>query len=264
MIVGFDPGRWTGIAVLDFDKNLVLLETIRGGMPEAINLIRQHCRPLIIAIDKKRIKSAEKLAAVFGAKVHAPAKDLSVVEKSRLTSAYPAKTDHERDALAAALIAYKKYRPILRKIKKRELEIFESLLKSDKPNIKAALSMGIKTKQPKKTRQTPNLKRKIEVLEHKIELLELELKSKGKKDLNQIATRSMLTKPKKINLNPIYKQKLKTEQALRKKAEKELAESKKRVFEIEKELRRFKAEPSPDLKQRIIDMLKEYKARFWK
>ncbi|MGC8676416.1 MAG: DUF460 domain-containing protein [Candidatus Micrarchaeia archaeon] len=118
MIVGVDGGKTAAIACLGLDGKPLRLFTGRFvGLEWFVSNIKSTGEPLIIASDKKRPDYiARKLAAVFGAKLFAPSTDISVDRKKELAG----KTEnlHERDALAAARVAYNAYANKLNQIEK--------------------------------------------------------------------------------------------------------------------------------------------------
>ncbi|HON81554.1 MAG TPA: DUF460 domain-containing protein [Methanoregulaceae archaeon] len=112
LIVGIDPGTTTGIAALDLDGNLQFLSSSRQmAMSEVIEAIYKVGKPLIIASDVHEMPySVEKIRRAFNAAAYTPRQDMSVETKLELTAPLPYQNDHERDALAAALEAFRSHR----------------------------------------------------------------------------------------------------------------------------------------------------------
>lgn len=112
LIVGLDIGTTTGISIHDLKKNLLYLKSRRHFSTS--NIIKQIIifgNPLIIATDKQNIPhKIKKIAASFNAKVFSPDHDLTIEEKERTVN-ISMKDDHERDALASSLFAFKFYSP---------------------------------------------------------------------------------------------------------------------------------------------------------
>ncbi len=112
IIVGFDPGVSSGIAIIDLKGDILYVNSFknldRGSM---LDVILQHGKPIIIAVDVKEIPdSVRKLAAQLGAHVFTPEQDMSTAEKRELSlkalkGKMPRDT-HQRDAIAAAYKAY--------------------------------------------------------------------------------------------------------------------------------------------------------------
>jgi predicted RNase H-like nuclease (RuvC/YqgF family) len=112
LIVGIDPGTTTAIAALDLDGNLMFLASSRQmAMSDVIEAIYKVGKPLIIASDVHEMPfSVEKIRRAFNGIAHSPRQDMSVETKLEMTSSFPYQNDHERDALAAALDAFRSYR----------------------------------------------------------------------------------------------------------------------------------------------------------
>ena len=80
-------------------------------MSDVIEAIYKVGKPLIIASDVHEMPfSVEKIRRSFNGIAHCPRQDMSVETKLEMTSSFPYQNDHERDALAAALEAFRSYR----------------------------------------------------------------------------------------------------------------------------------------------------------
>ncbi|HEU17531.1 MAG TPA: DUF460 domain-containing protein, partial [Methanolinea sp.] len=112
LIVGIDPGTTTAIAALDLDGNLLHLSSSRQtSMSDVIEVLYTIGKPLVIASDVHDMPfSVEKIRRAFNGVAHSPKQDMSVETKLELASRFPYQNDHERDALAAALDAYRSYK----------------------------------------------------------------------------------------------------------------------------------------------------------
>jgi predicted RNase H-like nuclease (RuvC/YqgF family) len=112
IIVGLDPGTTTGIAALNLQGELLDLISARAISPsDAIEWIAARGRPLLVATDVFPPPGAvEKLKRSFNATLFSPGSDLSAEEKIALAKEFGYRNDHERDALAAAASAFKKYK----------------------------------------------------------------------------------------------------------------------------------------------------------
>jgi len=112
IIVGLDPGTTTGIAALSLSGELVDLISSRAmSSSEVIEWIAARGRPLVMATDVYPTPgSVEKVKRAFNAVLFSPGADISAEEKIALGKEYGYKNDHQRDALAAASSAAKKYR----------------------------------------------------------------------------------------------------------------------------------------------------------
>ena len=118
LIVGVDPGTTVGYAAIDFEGNV---KQVGSGKDLDLGTLipKLIClgKPLIIAGDKQKNPDfVDKLAVKTGARVMCPGYDLKVSEKRELLGSYETKNHHETDALASAVFALKKIRPLLNKI----------------------------------------------------------------------------------------------------------------------------------------------------
>lgn len=118
LIIGLDPGTWTGLAVLDLNGVPLLVKSSKDlDRAEILLLLTQYGRPVVVATDvASPPESVKKLAAVFKAVLYSPSRDLSNDEKDLLLESlrnnYPwikISDSHERDALASAYKAFLNY-----------------------------------------------------------------------------------------------------------------------------------------------------------
>lgn len=121
LIVGIDPGTTTAVAALDLDGNLLHLVSSRQmAMSDVIESLYKVGKPLIIATDVQEMPySVEKIRRAFSAIAFVPKQDVSVDTKVELTAPFEYANDHERDALSAALDAYRQYRHKFQNLIKR-------------------------------------------------------------------------------------------------------------------------------------------------
>ncbi len=120
LIVGVDPGTTLGYALLDIDGNVVGLRSSKQlDLNSLISEIIKQGHPLLIGTDRKDLPSfVSKFGTRVGAKVVMPEEDMPVGYKKNLTNEHSKqlKNEHQRDALASAIFAFKKYRPLIDKI----------------------------------------------------------------------------------------------------------------------------------------------------
>ena len=121
LIVGIDPGTTTAVAALDLDGNLLHLASSRQmNMGDVVESLCRVGKPLIIASDVQEMPySVEKVRRSFSAVAYTPKQDVSVETKVDLTASFSYENDHERDALSAALDAYRQYRHKFQNLLKR-------------------------------------------------------------------------------------------------------------------------------------------------
>lgn len=115
-----DPGISVGIAILDLHGNMLNSSTIRQAKKsDIIKHILKFGLPIVIASDVNPMpRSIEKIASAFGSRAFYPKTSLSNAEKIRIIDDYKDEIEdvHQKDALAAALKAHKKYKELFSKI----------------------------------------------------------------------------------------------------------------------------------------------------
>jgi len=121
VIVGIDPGTTTGIGAVDLDGEVVdIFSSRQVGTAEIIEHITGVGKPLIIASDVQPMPDAvEKVRRAFNAIAYAPPQDRSVEGKFELTAGTGYANPHERDAVSAALDAYRSLKNKFQNIAKR-------------------------------------------------------------------------------------------------------------------------------------------------
>lgn len=127
LIVGYDPGMQVGLAVIDLDMKPHLITSGRElDRGEILSKLTSIGIPVIVATDKNPPpEMVRKLAAMLNAQLFVPPRSLSTSEKEMLVSEYSrlhgveVKNTHERDALSAALKAYRFYQDKLEKLAKK-------------------------------------------------------------------------------------------------------------------------------------------------
>ncbi|RLF06764.1 MAG: hypothetical protein DRK00_00595 [Thermoprotei archaeon] len=139
LIVGVDPGVSTGVAALSLKGELKLLMSGRElGRGQVARMLTERGIPIIVASDVNPPPLyVRKLAATLNASLLTPPRSLTVEEKRELVNKYlegleiPLKVRdaHQRDALAAALYAYRRLSPkfaeVREKIRKLGLDVPE-------------------------------------------------------------------------------------------------------------------------------------------
>lgn len=118
IIVGIDPGTTLAYAILDLDGNVIRVSSSKQMDINSLTAsIFYLGKPLIVATDVNPVpKFVEKFAAQTGSKVIGPEQNLKVEHKKEITKEYYFANDHEQDALAAAILAFKKIRALLDKV----------------------------------------------------------------------------------------------------------------------------------------------------
>ena len=122
-IVGIDPGTTMGIAIIDLNgKPLEVFSAKNYSISDAIARVISHGRPLIVASDVTPTPAmVKKIGSIFASPVHDQDESLSTEEKIALTKGegYEYKNAHERDALAACVNAFKRYKKKFAQVQKK-------------------------------------------------------------------------------------------------------------------------------------------------
>ena len=119
LIVGIDPGTTTAYAVLGVDGELISLKSSKQlNLDAVIKETAEQGIPLAVGTDRRKFpKMVSKYAAKIGAVKVSPKYDLPESEKNSLTRDFKSINCHQKDALAAAIIAYKNYQPLIRRVR---------------------------------------------------------------------------------------------------------------------------------------------------
>ncbi|HWQ18213.1 MAG TPA: DUF460 domain-containing protein [Methanotrichaceae archaeon] len=121
IIVGIDPGTTTGIAALNLRGDLIDLISARAMSPsDVIEWIAARGKPLIVATDVFPTPGAvEKIKRTFNSVLYSPGMDVPAEEKIALAKEHGYRNDHERDSLAAAISAFKRYKNKFLQVEKK-------------------------------------------------------------------------------------------------------------------------------------------------
>lgn len=257
IIIGFDPGVTTAYAAIDFDGNLIISDSKRDfGLSAVREAIIKLGKPMIVAVDKASIpSSAEKLAAGFGCKVFNPEKDLAVEEKDdlikSLRSSSGFKNDHEKDAAASAMYAYRSLQSKFSRvdaavkmfgIENKADDIKEMLMVKRAKNIAEAIQILMSKPEEVKT--------DIKIVQEKIDPKILEIQSKLKRLQNSYDILKMYSTKIEEKANKMEKQleekrreeNLKDENVRKKiMEEKEIKSRDILIKQLEYELRKYKS-----------------------
>jgi predicted RNase H-like nuclease (RuvC/YqgF family) len=122
-IVGIDPGTTIGVAMIDLNgKPVEVFSSKNYSIADTITRIISRGKPLIVASDVTPTPSmVKKIGGLFSSFVHELDGSLSTDEKIALTKGegYEYKNVHERDALAACITAFKRYKKKFSQVQKK-------------------------------------------------------------------------------------------------------------------------------------------------
>jgi len=134
LIVGIDPGTTVGYAALDTNGKLVAARQAKEL--DRDTLVSELCTlgtVIIVATDKAKVPSfVSEIATRLGAKVSFPVQDLLVSDKREITRSGNYNGHHEMDALAAAIVAFKRHERLFTRARqflhdRRHPELFDSV-----------------------------------------------------------------------------------------------------------------------------------------
>ncbi len=121
--VGIDPGTTVGVAIIDLDgKPIEVFSSKNYSFSDMIERIISRGKPLIVASDVTPTPSTVKrISRIFSSTVHELAGSLSTEEKVALTKGkgYKYNNVHERDALAACVNAFQRYKKKLSQVDRK-------------------------------------------------------------------------------------------------------------------------------------------------
>ncbi|MGB9827025.1 MAG: DUF460 domain-containing protein [Thermosphaera sp.] len=127
LIMGIDPGMTVGVALVDLDGRPVFAKSWRTiDRYEIISTISSYGKVVVVATDVSNPPElVKKIGTLLGAIVYAPERDITVDEKNKLVSElketydFQIEDSHARDALVAALKAYRHYLNIILEVKSK-------------------------------------------------------------------------------------------------------------------------------------------------
>ncbi|MCK5265437.1 MAG: DUF460 domain-containing protein, partial [Candidatus Thorarchaeota archaeon] len=144
-ILGIDPGTTAAYCLLSLDGKVQALRSRKGlTRADMIREVYEKGIPVMIASDVPQVPHfVEKIASTVNATVYTPQKPIPVSEKQELAREYSdeirVRNAHERDALTAAVFAY---RSIQSKLQQIDRMVREEQLKIDRNHLKALVIKG--------------------------------------------------------------------------------------------------------------------------
>ena len=177
LILGIDPGTTTAYAVLDIDGDLIEIKSKKEySFSSLISDVIKHGKILLIGTDVKEIPYfVKKISQKVGSRIISPDYNIKVEEKKELTKEYKTYNDHERDALASAIIAFKRKRSLFSKIENYLSRINKLDLKYDVIELAILTRMTIKE-------IVDNLEKHEEKTEIKVKRQKTKINIESKKD----------------------------------------------------------------------------------
>ena len=144
-ILGIDPGTTAAICLLSLGGHVHLLKSGKSfTRADIIRLVYEHGIPVMVATDVPRIPHfVEKIGKTVNAKIYAPSRPIPVADKQELAREFSdvrIRNSHERDALTAAVYAYRSILPKLRQI---DHKVREDQIAVDRSHLKALVLKGM-------------------------------------------------------------------------------------------------------------------------
>ncbi len=145
-IMGIDPGTTAAICLLTFEGTIHFLKSRKGlTRADIIRTVYEHGVPVIVATDTTPVPHlVKKIAATLNAELYVPNKPIPVSEKQEIARGYSQSSRianaHERDALTAAVYAY---RHVLPKMQQIDHKIRSEQIQIDRAHLKALVLKGM-------------------------------------------------------------------------------------------------------------------------
>ncbi|HEX54937.1 MAG: hypothetical protein DRO94_04570 [Candidatus Altiarchaeales archaeon] len=187
LIVGIDPGTTTGVAALNFRGEIVDLFSSKNlSLDSVIKHLISLGRVSVVATDVVPTPNfVSKLAAQLGSRIYTPAEPIQVSEKIELTRHYKPEDKHQRDALAAALHTFNKFKNKFQKI--------DSLCLGDdvKDMVLRGYSISESVRIIKKRREERR-RRRIKPKDTKTTKMEMRNKTENEKEIRELKRRNSI------------------------------------------------------------------------
>lgn len=204
VIIGVDPGTTTALAALDLEGNFIECRSSRDfSLEDIISYSSKFSKVVIVSTDvNPSPKFVEKLSTSMSAILYRPSKSLAVEEKLWLIDETFSRdiysNPHERDALAAAIKAFKSYKNKIRQVDKK---VDKLNLQHLKENIRKAVINGksIDTAIKIHGEETENL-----ILEDSKSIV---IKDESKSLIKSLKNEIKILKNENINRNKIINEK---------------------------------------------------------
>ena len=181
LIVGIDPGPNTGIAILNFNGNILLLDSMRSAARgDIIRKITLHGDPTLVAADVTPPPDfVVKISKMLNTGLTYPERLYSSHEKSEMvdiftSSGLKVKGAHKRDALFAAIKAFNKFSDLFNRIDKNLSEPDELPLRNKVKQMIIKEEMNIQDAIDELKRRSIKVEPQEIKLEKKVELTESE------------------------------------------------------------------------------------------
>jgi predicted RNase H-like nuclease (RuvC/YqgF family) len=194
-ILGVDPGTTAAYCLLTLDGRVRVLRSGKGlTRADMIREVYEKGIPVMIASDVPQVPHfVEKIASTVNAAIYTPQKPIPVSEKQELAREYSdairVRNAHERDALTAAVFAY---RSIQSKLQQIDRMIREEQLQIDRNHLKALVIKGTSINEARAT---------LERVDSEIPEVVPEIQPLPEEELTQERFDALWTKTEQLSLN---------------------------------------------------------------
>ena len=145
-ILGIDPGTTAAICLLTLNGKVHLLKSGKSfTRADIIRLVYENGIPILVASDVPKLPNfVERISRTMNVETFCPNKPIRVAEKQELAREFSGVTKirnaHERDALTAAVYAYRKILPKLQQIDRK---VRDEQIAVDRVHLKALVIKGM-------------------------------------------------------------------------------------------------------------------------
>ncbi|MHA2432180.1 MAG: DUF460 domain-containing protein [Candidatus Thorarchaeota archaeon] len=149
-ILGIDPGSTAAICLLTLDGKVHLLKSGKSlTRTDIIRQVYENGIPVMVATDVRPVPHfVKKIASTVNAELFVPKREIPVADKQELAREFSEgtriKNAHERDALTAAVYAF---RGIQSKLQQIDKKIREDQIAVDRNQLKALVIKGMPVKE---------------------------------------------------------------------------------------------------------------------
>jgi predicted RNase H-like nuclease (RuvC/YqgF family) len=194
-ILGVDPGTTAAYCLLTLGGRVHTLRSRKGlTRADMIREVYENGIPVMVASDVPQVPHfVEKIASTINAAIYTPRKPIPVSDKQELAREYSdsirVRNAHERDALTAAVFAY---RSIQSKLQQIDRMIREEQLQIDRNHLKALVIKGTPINEARAT---------LERVDSEIPETIPEIKPEPEEELTQERYDALLAKSEQLSLD---------------------------------------------------------------
>jgi len=149
-ILGIDPGTTAALCLMSLDGAVAFLTSKKGlTRADMIRMVYEHGVPVLVATDVTPVPHlVKKIASTINVEVFTPSRPIAVADKQELARQFSQEVQignaHERDAMTAAVYAY---RSILPKLEEIDCKLRKEQIAVDRNHLKALVVKGMSVNQ---------------------------------------------------------------------------------------------------------------------